>query len=70
MLYTSQNTPHITLGNEQSLKLLLGVCNTKKRGDLSVSLSPTNTFDQYDKVTTHTALPTARIVGKILQKQI
>jgi hypothetical protein len=38
MLSTSQNTPHITLGNEQCLKLLLGVCNAKKRGDLSLSL--------------------------------
>jgi hypothetical protein len=38
MLFTSQNTHHITLGNEQCLKLLLGVCNTKKRGDLSLSL--------------------------------
>jgi hypothetical protein len=28
----------ITLGNEQCVKLLLGVCNTKKRGDLSLSL--------------------------------
>jgi hypothetical protein len=26
MLFTSHNTPHITLGNEQCLKLLLGVC--------------------------------------------
>ncbi len=32
------NTPHITLGNEQCLKLILGVCNTKKRGDLTISL--------------------------------
>jgi hypothetical protein len=31
MLFTSQDTPHITLSNEQCLKLLLGVCNTKKR---------------------------------------
>jgi hypothetical protein len=38
MLFTSHNTPHITLGNEQCLKLLLGVCNIKKRGDLSISL--------------------------------
>ncbi len=36
MLFTPHNTPHITLGNEQCLKLLLGVCNTKKRGDLSL----------------------------------
>jgi hypothetical protein len=28
MLFTSHNTPHITLGNEQCVKLLLGVCNT------------------------------------------
>jgi hypothetical protein len=41
MLFTSHNTPHITLGNEQCLKLLLGVCNTRKRGDLSISLSST-----------------------------
>jgi hypothetical protein len=33
-----QNTPYITLGNEQYLKLLLGICNTKKRGDLSLPL--------------------------------
>jgi hypothetical protein len=33
MLFTSHNTPHMTLGNEQCLKLLLGVCNTKKSGD-------------------------------------
>jgi hypothetical protein len=32
LLFTSHNTPHITLGNEQCLKLLLGVCNTKKEG--------------------------------------
>jgi hypothetical protein len=38
MLFTSQNTSLITLGNNQCLKLLLGVCNTKKRGDLSISL--------------------------------
>jgi hypothetical protein len=38
MLFTSQNTPHITLGNEQCLKLLLGVCNTEERCDLSLSL--------------------------------
>jgi hypothetical protein len=63
MLFTSQTSPHITLGNEQCLKLLLRVCNTKKRGELSFSLGPTNTFNQYDKVTTHTALPTARIDG-------
>jgi hypothetical protein len=30
MLFTSHNTPHITLDNEQCLKLLLGVCNTKE----------------------------------------
>jgi hypothetical protein len=34
MLFTSRNTPHITLGSEQCLKLLLVVCNTKKKGDL------------------------------------
>jgi hypothetical protein len=38
MLSTSHNTPHILLGHEQCLKLLLGVCSTKKRGDLSLSL--------------------------------
>jgi hypothetical protein len=38
VLFTSHNTPHITLSNEQCLKLLLGVSNTKKRGDLSLSL--------------------------------
>jgi hypothetical protein len=32
MLFTSHKTPHITLGNE------LGVCNTKERDDLSISL--------------------------------
>jgi hypothetical protein len=37
MLFTYQNTPHITFGNEQCLKLLLGICNTKKSGDLSGS---------------------------------
>ncbi len=30
--------PHTTLGNEQCLKLLLGVGNTTERGDLSISL--------------------------------
>jgi hypothetical protein len=30
-IITSQNTPHITFVNEQCLKLLLGVCNTKKQ---------------------------------------
>ncbi len=38
MLFTSQNALHITLGNEQWLILLLEVCKTKKRGDLSLSL--------------------------------
>jgi hypothetical protein len=38
--FTSQNSPHITLCNEHCLKLLLGVCNTKTRGDLSLSLTP------------------------------
>jgi hypothetical protein len=32
MLFTSHNIPYITLLNEQCLKLLLGVCNTKKEG--------------------------------------
>ncbi len=32
MLFTCHNTTHINLGNEQCLKLLLGVCNTKKKG--------------------------------------
>jgi hypothetical protein len=36
MLFTSHNTPHIPLGNEQCLKLLLGVCNTKKWVTLSL----------------------------------
>jgi hypothetical protein len=36
MLFTFHNTPRITLGNELYLKLLLGVCNTKKKG-ISVS---------------------------------
>jgi hypothetical protein len=31
MLLTSKNIPHITLGIEQRLKLLMGVCNTKKK---------------------------------------
>jgi hypothetical protein len=44
MLLTSQNTPHITHGNEQCLKLLLGVCNTKRRGDLSLSLINSNSI--------------------------
>jgi hypothetical protein len=39
MLFTSNNTTHITIGNEQYLKLLLGVCNTKKWGDLSIHIS-------------------------------
>ncbi len=30
--------PHTNLGNEQCLKLLLGVGNTKERDDLSISL--------------------------------
>jgi hypothetical protein len=38
LLFTSQNILDITLGNEECLKLLVGVCNTKKRGDLSLSL--------------------------------
>jgi hypothetical protein len=45
MLFTSQNTPHmshITLGNEQCLKLLLGVNNNKKKGDLSLSYQVRN----------------------------
>ncbi len=40
LLLTSHNTPHSTHGNEQCLKLLLGVFNTEKRGDLSLSLWP------------------------------
>jgi hypothetical protein len=39
MLFTSHITPHTTLGNEQCLKLLLGVCNTKDTNDLSISLT-------------------------------
>ncbi len=38
MLFTFHNTTHITLGNEQCLKLLLGVFNIKKRGDLFLFL--------------------------------
>jgi hypothetical protein len=38
MPLTSHDTPNITLGDEQCLKLLLGVCNTKKMGDLYISL--------------------------------
>ncbi len=38
-LFTFHVTPHTTLGNVQCLKLLLGVCNTKERGDLSISLA-------------------------------
>ncbi len=41
MHFASQNTPHVTLGNDQYLKVLQGVCNTKKRGDLSLSLLET-----------------------------
>jgi hypothetical protein len=37
ILFTSHNPLHITLRNEQCLKFLLGVCNTKKRGDRSIS---------------------------------
>ncbi len=44
MLFTSHNTPHITLGNEQCLKQLLAVCNTKKTGDLSITLQLLMTF--------------------------
>jgi hypothetical protein len=33
-----------TLGNDHCLKLLLGVCNTKKNGDDSISLLPLKTF--------------------------
>jgi hypothetical protein len=38
MLFTSHITPHTKLGNDKCLKLLLGVCNTKEMGDLSISL--------------------------------
>jgi hypothetical protein len=42
--FTSHITPHTTPGYKQYLKLLLGVCNTKERGDLStvysISLKP------------------------------
>jgi hypothetical protein len=38
MFFTSHITPHTTLGNEQCLKLLLGVSNTKERGNLSLSM--------------------------------
>ncbi len=34
ILFSSHNSPHITLGNEQCLIFWLGVCNTKKRGDI------------------------------------
>jgi hypothetical protein len=44
MLSTSHIPSHTTLGNEQCLKLWLGVCNTKDRGNLSyisnLSLTP------------------------------
>jgi hypothetical protein len=39
ILFTSNNTPHITIGSVQCLKILLGVCNIKKWGDLSISLA-------------------------------
>ncbi len=39
MRFISHNTTHITLGNEKCQKLLLGVCNTKKNGDLSIYLN-------------------------------
>jgi hypothetical protein len=38
MLFTSHITPRTTLGNEQCLKLLLGVCNTEEQCDLSIYL--------------------------------
>ncbi len=37
MLFTSHITTHTTLGNEQCLKLLLGVCNTEDKCDLYTS---------------------------------
>jgi hypothetical protein len=39
MIFTSHITRHTTLGTEQSLKLLLGVCNTEEKCDLSTSLT-------------------------------
>ncbi len=45
--FSLPKTPRIliTLGNEQCVKLLLGVCNTKKRGDLSLSLVNSNKYN-------------------------
>jgi hypothetical protein len=40
MPFTSHNTPHIT----PLVKLLLGVCNTKKWGDLTISLRAISAF--------------------------
>jgi hypothetical protein len=43
ILFSSRkNTPHITLGNDQCLQLLFGVCNTEERCDISISLELTN----------------------------
>ncbi len=42
MLFTSHITPHTTISKVWYQKLLLGVCNTEERGDLS--LSPELTF--------------------------
>jgi hypothetical protein len=50
MLFTFHNTLHITLGNEQCLKLLLVVCNTKTRGDLPISLFSIKKGNQTDTV--------------------
>ncbi len=41
ILFTTYINHHTTLGNEYCLKLLLGVCNTKERCDLSISLEKT-----------------------------
>jgi hypothetical protein len=38
MFFISLSTLHTTFGKEQCLKLLLGVCNTKEKGDLTTSL--------------------------------
>jgi hypothetical protein len=40
MLFTSQNAPHITLGNEQCLKLLLGVVLQQRALDFVMKPDP------------------------------
>jgi hypothetical protein len=67
ILFTSYITPQTTLGNELSLKLLLGVCNTEERCDLSIFLLHllTKFHNDHQKIKKHTITEASEIFSVI-----